>query len=88
MLGTELAVWHPGGGRAHLRHDRTGQSAMQYFMPGSFPSVGDYWTIIGSASFTIGHLAMILTCAGQVYALRTGYRNPGRISRAVAHRHA
>jgi glycosyltransferase involved in cell wall biosynthesis len=60
------------------------KSAMQYFMPGSFPSVGDYWTIIGSASFTIGHLAMILTCASQVYALHAGYREPGRISRAVA----
>ncbi|MBO9669358.1 MAG: glycosyltransferase family 2 protein [Sphingobium sp.] len=60
------------------------KAAMQYFMPGSFPSVGDYWTIIGSASFTIGHLAMILTCAGQVYALHSGYREPGRVSRAVA----
>jgi len=60
------------------------KAAMQYFMPGSFPSVGDYWTIIGSASLTIGHLAMILTCAGQVYALHSGYRKPGRLSRAVA----
>lgn len=61
-----------------------GKAAMQYVWPGSFPSVGDYWTIIGSALLTIGHLALILTVAGQVYALRTGYREPGRISRAVA----
>jgi hypothetical protein len=60
------------------------KSAMQYFLPGSFPAVGDYWTIFGSASFTIGHLAMMLTCASQVYALHAGYREPGRISRAVA----
>jgi len=60
------------------------KSAMQYAWPGSFPSIGSYWTIIGSASFTIGHLATILTLAGQVYALHAGYREPGRISRAVA----
>lgn len=61
-----------------------GQSAMQFFLPGSFPAVGDYWTIIGSALLTVGHLALIFTVAGQVYALRTGCRNPGRVSRAIA----
>jgi glycosyltransferase involved in cell wall biosynthesis len=61
-----------------------GKSAMQYLLPGSFPSVGDYWTIIGSASVTIGHLALLLTLAAQVYALRAGYRQPGRISRVIA----
>jgi glycosyltransferase involved in cell wall biosynthesis len=60
------------------------KSAEQYVWPGSFPSVGSYWTIIGSAAFTIGHLAMILTLACQVYALHAGYREPGRLSRAIA----
>ena len=60
-----------------------GQSAMQYLAPGSFPSVGDYWTIIGSALLEIGHLALILTVAGQIYALRAGYRAPGKITRAI-----
>lgn len=61
-----------------------GKSAMQYMWPGSFPSIGDYWTIIGSALVNLGHLALVLTVAGQVYALRTGYRAPGRLSRMVA----
>jgi glycosyltransferase involved in cell wall biosynthesis len=61
-----------------------GQSAMQYAWPGSFPAVGSYWTIIGSALVTVGHLALILAIAGQVYALRAGYREPRRMSRAVS----
>lgn len=61
-----------------------GQSALQYLLPGSFPSIGAYWTIIGSALFTLGHLALLLTIAGQVYALKAGYRPAGRKSRALA----
>lgn len=61
-----------------------GQAAIQFFQPGSFPAVGDYWTIIGSALLTVGHLALILTVAGQIYALRTGYRQRGRISDSIA----
>jgi glycosyltransferase involved in cell wall biosynthesis len=61
-----------------------GLSAVQYAWPGTFPAVGDYWTIVGSACVTLGHLALLLTFAGQVYALRSGYRAPGRLSRAVA----
>jgi hypothetical protein len=60
-----------------------GQAALQYVRPGSFPAVGDYWTIIGSGLLTVGHLALLLTLAGQVYALKTGYRMPGRLSRTV-----
>jgi glycosyltransferase involved in cell wall biosynthesis len=60
-----------------------GQSAIQYFWPGTFPSIGDYWTIVGFALCTVGHLAAILTGAGQLYALHAGYRRSGRLSRAL-----
>ncbi|OJY70015.1 MAG: family 2 glycosyl transferase [Sphingobium sp. 66-54] len=61
-----------------------GKAGMQYAWPGTFPSIGSYWTIIGSALLTIGHLAIIMTVGGQVYTLHAGYRRPGRLSRAIA----
>ena len=60
-----------------------GASAIQYAIPGSFATIGDYWTLVASALLTTGHLALLLTLAGQVYALRAGYRRPGPVSRVI-----
>lgn len=60
-----------------------GEAAIEHVRPNSFPSVGSYSTVVGSAIFTLGHLALLLAMAGQVYALRAGYRTPGRFVRAV-----
>lgn len=56
----------------------------QCLVPGSFPAIGAYWTIIGAALLSIGHLAFILTIAAHANALRGGYRLPGQRSRAIA----
>jgi hypothetical protein len=50
----------------------------------SLPFIGSYWMILGATTFAIGHLLLLMTCAGQVYALRSGYRSAGTLSRAVA----
>lgn len=61
-----------------------GQSATQYLVPGTFSAIGNYWTIVGAALCMIGHLAMILTGAGELYALHAGYRRSSRLLRALA----
>jgi hypothetical protein len=53
-------------------------SALQAFVPGSVPEVGDYWTVLGGGLLTIGHLAVLMAATGHVFAIRSGYRIAGR----------
>lgn len=57
---------------------------IQLFVPRSFPAIGDYWTILGSALTGSGHLLLLLTCAGRLYALQSAMRSPGRLTRLIA----
>lgn len=61
-----------------------GAAGVQALRPGTFPAIGDYWTILGASLLGTGHLLLMMTGAGQVYALREGYRQPGLLSRLVA----
>jgi glycosyltransferase involved in cell wall biosynthesis len=59
-------------------------AGLQYLRPGSFPWLGDYWTILGCALINTGHLLLMLTCASQIYSLRERLRRPGLISRLAS----
>ncbi len=59
-------------------------SGLQAFDPGSVPVIGDYWTILGGAMFSIGHLCLMLMLAGQLYALNAGYRRETKVTRSLA----
>jgi len=52
--------------------------------PGSFPMIGNYWTILGAAMLNVGHLAVLLAVAAQLYGIQQGYRNAGPRTRKVA----
>ena len=43
-------------------------------IPGSFPAIGNYWSIFGAAALSAGELAIILSYACQLYGVRQGYR--------------
>ncbi len=43
-------------------------------LPGTFPAVGNYWTILGAAALSTGHMALILAISAQLYGTRQGYR--------------
>jgi hypothetical protein len=55
-------------------------SAIEYFRPGSMRFIGDYWTILGGAAFSVGHLCLVMMLAGQLYALKAGYRHATRLT--------
>ena len=52
-------------------------SGLQTVAPGSAPAIGDYWTVLGGGLLTAGQLAMLMTCAGHLFAQRSGYRVAG-----------
>jgi glycosyltransferase involved in cell wall biosynthesis len=54
-------------------------SGIQYFKPGSVRFIGDYWTILGGAAFSVGDLCFMMMLAGQIYALKAGYRRPTKL---------
>lgn len=54
-----------------------GAAGLETIRPGIFPAVGSYWTILGAALLSIGHLSLLMTCTSQLYAFREGYRHPG-----------
>jgi hypothetical protein len=63
-----------------------GGSGLQTFVPGSVPVIGDYWTVLGGALFSIGHLCLVMMLAGQLYALKAGYRRPTWMTRVMRRR--
>lgn len=49
-------------------------AGIQYLRPGMFPAIGPYWTLLGSASVDVGHLALLCGMSGNLYGVRAGYR--------------
>lgn len=48
----------------------------QFLQPGTFPQIGAYWTLLGSALVDVGHLALLMALAGHLHGFRAGYRRP------------
>ena len=59
-------------------------SGAETLAAGSAPAIGTYWTVLGGGLVTIGHLALLMACAGHLFALRSGYRLPGRKTSVAA----
>ncbi len=53
-------------------------SSAQYFIPGSFPQIGSYWTLLGSTLVASGHMAFIMTLIGCLCGIHAGYQ-PSRL---------
>lgn len=51
-------------------------ASIQYLRPDTFPRIGPYWTLLGSAFVDIGHLAFLLGLSGHLCGVRAGYRSP------------
>jgi glycosyltransferase involved in cell wall biosynthesis len=56
----------------------------QYFDPGTFPAVGNYWAILAAAILGLSHMSAILGATGNLYGVRAGYRVPNPITRELA----
>lgn len=54
-----------------------GAAGVEALQPNTFPALGSYWTILGAALLSVGHLLFLMTCTSQVHAFREGYRDPG-----------
>lgn len=52
-----------------------GMSSLQGSPPGS--PFGNYWVILAGSMLSVGHLALLLAIAGDIYGVREGYRRPG-----------
>lgn len=59
-------------------------AVMHHFVPGSFPSVGNYWAILAGALLGLSHMSAILAVAGRLYGIRAGYRLPNPLTRRLA----
>jgi hypothetical protein len=59
-------------------------AVVQYFDPGAFPAVGNYWAILAAAILGLSHMSAILGAAGNLYGVRAGYRVPSPITRQLA----
>lgn len=57
---------------------------LQYAVPGTAPQIGAYWTLLGSALVSIGHLSLLLALSAHLYGIRAGYRRPSRITQAAS----
>lgn len=55
-------------------------AGIDFAIPGSFPQVGSYWALLGSTSVAIGHLSLLMALTGHLYGVRSGYRQPTRIT--------
>jgi glycosyltransferase involved in cell wall biosynthesis len=59
-------------------------AVMQNFVPGTFPAIGNYWSILAAAALGVSHMSGILAAAGNLYGVRSGYRLPNPFSRRLA----
>jgi hypothetical protein len=84
MLSPTWVFGVPGLAALLLASVILGGAAAQTLFPGSAPAIGDYWTVLGGGLLTIGQLALLMTCAGHLFALRNGYRLGGARSRFAA----
>jgi hypothetical protein len=58
-------------------------STVEFFHPGLFSQIGDYWTLLGSAFVDIGHLALMLGLTGHLYGIQAGIRRPTLVTRVA-----
>lgn len=58
-------------------------SSAQYFIPGTFPQIGSYWTLLGSTLVASGHMAFIMTLIGCLCGIHAGYQPSGLFSRLI-----
>ena len=56
-------------------------SCAEYISPGTFPQLGDYWTLLGSAMVDVGHLALLMGLAAHLYGMKAGFRRPSAVTR-------
>ncbi|WP_155263890.1 glycosyltransferase family 2 protein [Sphingomonas segetis] len=61
-------------------------AVMHQFAPGSFPRIGNYWTILAAAMLGLSHMSGILAAAGNIYGVRAGYRLPNPFTRQLTRR--
>jgi hypothetical protein len=61
-------------------------AVMHQFAPGSFPRIGNYWTIRAAAILGLSHMSGILAAAGNIYGVRAGYRLPNPFTRQLTRR--
>lgn len=61
-----------------------GAAALETALPGTAPAIGTYWTVLGGGLLTIGHLALLMVCAGHLFAMHRGYRLAGRGTSLIA----
>src|SRR5947209_161520 len=59
-------------------------AVMQFFDPGIFPAVGNYWAILAAALLGLSHMSAILGAAGNLYGVRAGYRVANPVTRQLA----
>jgi glycosyltransferase involved in cell wall biosynthesis len=52
-------------------------------VPGSFPSVGNYWAILAAGLLGLSHISGILAAAGNLYGVRAGFRLPNPLTRQL-----
>lgn len=80
MLSPTWAFGVPGLVALLLGIPLLGAAAVQYFIPGSIPQVGSYWTLFGSMLVSVGHLCLLLALSGHLYGIRAGYRRPTQVT--------
>jgi hypothetical protein len=59
-------------------------AVMQQLVPGTFPSIGNYWAILAASLLGLSHIGAILAAAGNLYGVRAGYRLSNPASRRLA----
>lgn len=58
-------------------------SMTEFLIPGTAPQIGAYWTLLGSALVSIGHLSFLLALSAHLYGIRAGYRQPTGVTRVA-----
>ena len=58
--------------------------ASDFFFPGTFPAIGNYWVVLASALFALSHLAGLLAVSSNLYGVRQGYRLQNRTAKWLA----
>lgn len=57
---------------------------IDFVFPGAAPQIGAYWTLLGSALVSLGHLSFLLALSAHLYGIRARYRQPGLVTAIAA----
>jgi hypothetical protein len=58
-----------------------GAAGAEFFRPNTLPQIGSYWTLLGGALVAMGHLALLMAFATQLYSIHQGYRRSSWVTR-------